>query len=518
MPGEIDVTGASLTGFPVVNIGHTKGVAWSHTVSTAYRFTPFELTLAPGDPTKYIVDGQVKDMERQVVKVPVQGGGEREHTFYLTQWGPMVTYPSALLYWTPVTAYALGDANATNFRAANTFYAMGQAQSVAELRAAQERYQGIPWVNTIAADRAGNAYYADQSVVPNVPDDHVAACATSPVARAVFQLAGLPVLDGSRSACAWKRDDDAADPGILGPRNLPRLERADYVSNHNDSAWLSNPEEPITGYPRIVGDQATARSLRTRLALTMIRERLAGTDGLGAPGFTLGRLRAISFGNRVYAGELVRDDAVAMCRAQDLDPAACDALAAWDVHANLDSRGTRLFQEFANRALGVTGGPWADSFDAARPVDTPARLNTGSPFVQDALREAVAHLAEKGIAFDAPLGDVQYVERNGERIPIHGCQGPYVSVEIGCFNLMLIKERDDGTLEPRHASSFVQATTWRKGRPVSRSILTYSQATDPGSPFHADQTRMFSRKRWVRDRFTDRQIARDPKLRVRVLR
>ena len=84
-----------------------------------------------------------------------------------------------------------------------------------------------------------------------------------------------------------------------------------------------------------------------------------------------------------------------------------------------------------------------------------------------------------GSPFDAPWGDVQYVERNGERIPIHGCQGPYVSAEIGCFNLMLTEARDDGTQEPMHASSYVQATTWRKRRPVSRSILTYSQATDP---------------------------------------
>lgn len=520
VPGRIDVTGASLTGFPIVNIGHTRGVAWSHTVSTAYRFTPFELTLVPGDPTSYLVDGQPKKMETQVVKVPVADGGEREHTFYSTQWGPMVTYPGALLYWTPALGYALGDANATNFRAANTFYAMGQAQSVAELRAAQERYQGIPWVNTIAADRDGNAYYADQSVVPNVPDSHVSECATSPVARAVFELAGLPILDGSRSACAWKRDEDAADPGIIGPAKLPRLERADYVSNHNDSAWLSNPEAPITGYARIVGDQATARSLRTRLGLTMIRERLAGTDGLGAPGFTLGKLRRISFGNRMYAGELMRADVLALCRSEDVDQAACDAIERWDLHADLDSRGALLFQEFLNRALGATGGHWSDSFDAARPVDTPAKLNTGNPFVAQALRDAIAHLAAKGIPFDAPMRDVQYVERNGKRIPIHGCQGPYVSIEIGCFNLMLSEPRDDGTLEPRHASSYVQATTWRgrKRRPVSHSILTYSQSTDPSSRFHGDQTELFSRKRWVRDRFTDREIARDPKLRVEVLR
>ena len=33
---------------PLVLIGHTDNLAWSHTVSTAYRFTPFQETLVPG--------------------------------------------------------------------------------------------------------------------------------------------------------------------------------------------------------------------------------------------------------------------------------------------------------------------------------------------------------------------------------------------------------------------------------------------------------------------------------------
>ena len=48
IPGQINVSGASLFGVPVINIGHTDHLAWSHTVSTAYRFTPFELRLVPG--------------------------------------------------------------------------------------------------------------------------------------------------------------------------------------------------------------------------------------------------------------------------------------------------------------------------------------------------------------------------------------------------------------------------------------------------------------------------------------
>src|ERR1700712_4239701 len=58
IPGSYDVAGASLIGSPVVNIGWNKDVAWSHTVSTAYRFTPYEYQTLPtslgGSPTSYV--------------------------------------------------------------------------------------------------------------------------------------------------------------------------------------------------------------------------------------------------------------------------------------------------------------------------------------------------------------------------------------------------------------------------------------------------------------------------------
>ena len=52
IPGKLDAIGAGLQGVPVVNIGFNKHVAWSHTVSTARRFTPYELKLKAGDPTQ----------------------------------------------------------------------------------------------------------------------------------------------------------------------------------------------------------------------------------------------------------------------------------------------------------------------------------------------------------------------------------------------------------------------------------------------------------------------------------
>jgi acyl-homoserine lactone acylase PvdQ len=46
-------------------------VAWSHTVSTAWRFTPYQLTLVPGHPTEYLQNGQPVPMLSRKVTVVV---------------------------------------------------------------------------------------------------------------------------------------------------------------------------------------------------------------------------------------------------------------------------------------------------------------------------------------------------------------------------------------------------------------------------------------------------------------
>ena len=80
IPGKYDVAGAGLIGSPVVNIGWNKNVAWSHTVSTAYRFTPYEYKTVPGTTNYVTASGAVKAPERRVVKVEVKGkDGKRQH-------------------------------------------------------------------------------------------------------------------------------------------------------------------------------------------------------------------------------------------------------------------------------------------------------------------------------------------------------------------------------------------------------------------------------------------------------
>ncbi|HYH59940.1 MAG TPA: penicillin acylase family protein [Thermoleophilaceae bacterium] len=538
LPGKARASGAALFGAPVVQIGYTPTMAWSHTVSTAFRFTPYQLTLVPGDPTSYLVDGEPEEMTKQTVTVQVrQEDGSLEpstRTLYSSRWGPVMTELAGIpLPWTAATAFAMADVNADNVRAFNHFFEFNQARSAREALAILKRYQGIPWVNTIVADKKGNALYADIGAVPNVPDSHAGECNTV-LGAALFEAARLPVLDGSRSECAWLNDPDAVRKGTLGPGNQPYLLRRDYVTNSNDSYWLSNPEEPLEGFARIIGNERTERTVRTRLGLIMVGERIDGSDGLGPSGFTRRDMQRMVFNNRAYLGELARDDALEMCREMEASggvtpsssgpvplDGACDALEGWDLRANVDSRGELLFRRFGFHTSSITPSRWSAPFDPTDPVHTPNTLNTTNPLVRAAFGDAITDLREAGIPLDAPLGEHQYVDWGGSRIPVHGGDG---ELGDGTFNLMLpevalFPDADNTPFGPGHGSSYVQVVTWSDGRcPNARSILTYSLSENPRSKHRADQTRLYSRKGWVRDRFCESQIRRSPALKVKRVR
>jgi acyl-homoserine-lactone acylase len=502
IPGKLDVMGATGGLSPVVAIGFNKDVAWTHTVSTGKRFTLYELKLDPRDPTVYLVDGQRRQMTTRNISLPGASGAPSSKTFYYTDWGPVLVLPRAGLGWSATTAYAIRDANTLNVRSAQSWMQMALARNVGELRAAMGN-QGMPWINTIAADREGNAMYADLSVVPDVSAEMLKACAPSPRAAALLNAAGLPVLDGSRSACAWTRDTAAAMPGVTPPARMPVVVTPDWVQNSNDSFWLSNPHiAPPAGISPLVGFIGTPQRLRTRSGIQEIEARLAGADGL--PGRRMGsaELRSVIFRNRNLAGMLVMDDLAAACSANasalSTDQAlGCRVLAAWDRTSNSPSRGAPLFREFWRKARSVPN-VWRVAFDPARPVATPAGLDMATPATRDAvfkaLGEAVGVVRTAGFAADVPLAEVQARMVRGEKIPIPGGDE---------FEGVLNKVESQGQslIDPRgyainYGSSYLQVVGFDERGPVAHGILTYGQSSDPGSPRAYDQLPLFATKQW----------------------
>lgn len=129
-----------------------------------------------------------------------------------------------------------------------------------------------------------------------------------------------------------------------------------------------------------------------------------------------------------------------------------------------------------------------------------------------ALADTVTELRTAGIPLDSPLGAHQFVVRDGRRIPVPGgteALGVWDKVEPVWDPVA------GGYTEVTTGSSYIQAVGWDGGRcPVARTLLTYSQSSDPTSPHYSDQTRLFSGERWVTSRFCERDILSSPGLRV----
>ncbi|MFF5127168.1 penicillin acylase family protein [Streptomyces syringium] len=524
IPGELNVAGGSLLGVPMVTVGHNADMAWNYTVATGMAMSVYELKTVPGDPYSYLVDGKRERMTKRAVTVPVRGKDGRTTEVTRTQWwtrfGPVTTSMEDIpLPWTSGSVHTLVDPSTDNLRMTDAFLALSKAQGVRGVQDALRRTQGLPWVNTIAADSRGHSLYTQSQVLPRVTDELAKRCST-PLGRQVFPASGLAVLDGSRRDCALGNDPDALQPGTFGPAAMPTLVDAPYAGNANDSAWLANADRPLTGYPRIFGDIGTTRSVRTRGVI----EDVAAMAKRGK--LTVADLQRQEFANRAHAGDLAAKDAAKACaalpggkatgsdgKAVDVS-AACDVLAGWDRTVRAGSRGALLFDRFW-RAL-VRSVPeqrlWRVPFSAAAPVTTPNTLNTADPGFAKALADAVGELRAAGIALDAPWGEHQFVVRNGKRIPLSG--GAH---ELGVWNVITARwdAQRGGYHDVVHGSSYIQAVGFDgSGCPVARTLLTYGQSSNPLSPHYSDQTELYSAGRMVTSRFCEKDILASPKLKV----
>ena len=307
--GELNVYGVGLTGVPGVLIGFNDAVAWTHTVSAGYRMTLYELNLTPGDPTSFQYGTDTEAMTSEDISIDVkQDDGTtapQTRTMWSSHYGPMLNLPFG---WTDTKAYTFRDANLENTDILEQFFGMDTATSMDEFIDAHRTANGIPWVNTIATSADGRAWYADTAAAPNLSPESIATWQANVAAGALAKTVldnGAILLDGSDPANEWVDDPTATRAGILPFAQQPQLERDDYVFNANDSHWLANPAQLLTGYSPLTGPEGVAQSTRTRENARLLADpSLRGDDGK----FNLQELQAAWFSERALHADLLRDD------------------------------------------------------------------------------------------------------------------------------------------------------------------------------------------------------------------
>ncbi|MBV4484865.1 acylase [Pseudomonas sp. SWRI153] len=513
IPGKLDVMGAALPGLPMINIGFNQHLAWTHTVDSSKHFTLYRLQLDPKDPTRYLLDGKSLPMNKQTVTVQVkQADGQVaavSRDIYSSQFGPIVQWPGKL-DWDTQYAYSLRDANLDNDRVLNQWYAMNRASSLKDLQDAVHKIQGIPWVNTLAVDDKGQTLYMNLSVVPNVSAAKLAKCSDPRLGLRMI------VLDGSSSDCAWDIDPQAAQKGIFASSQLPQLLRKDFVQHSNDSAWLANPAQPLTGYSPLISQDGQPLGLRSRFAL----DRLGDLAKKGP--LAVKDLQHMVMDDQVYLATQVMPDLLKFCAsglggdAATIEP-VCASLKDWDGRANLDSGiGLVHFQNIM-QALLESPDIWRVAFNPADAQNTPRGLAVEQPAVARALREAMLASVEltgkMGLKPGMRWGDIQVVSSGGQQTPIHGGPGT-----LGIYNAMQSVPRDDGKLEVVSGTSYLQVVSFDDKGPHAQGLLAFSLSSDPASKYSRDQTEAFSKKRWSVLPFTEQQIQADPHYQVQSIR
>ena len=528
IPGQYDVAGATLPGMPLVGIGFNRDLAWAHTISFATRFILYELRLNPRNAAQYLYGGRFRDLTTKTIAVAVRGDDGELRTvrraFRISHFGPLVDLSGVSPLLGGMVA-AIRDANIGRYAVMlEQYLRMGQAANVGQFADAL-RTIGVPVFHTLAADRAGDAFYAEAAPVPHVTQTQLTTCVNT-LTRILLRLqtnnAAL-AFDGSTSRCEWGRDADSpVDAALYGFEARPKLRTTDYVANGNDSYWLSNAASPLAGYPVVfgfLGFENRQQQLRTRIGHLMVAEQRAAR-------FDLAALKELLYRHRVHAAELVLDDVLRICAltpgaANGDSPVArakraCAVLREWDRRADHDSRGAQVFTEFwravrdrlSSFFTSVVGSPdfWAVGFDPNAPLATPRGIDTANAanreLVIAALSEAVAALEAASVALDAPWRDVQFDARGPERLPIHGGDG-----NMGVYAAISADLNEGGYSRIASGNSYAQAVTWDATEcPLADTILAHSQSANPQSPHHRDQTALYAAKQWVRFPFCEAQI------------
>ncbi len=524
LPGRLDVAGVSFLGIPVIMIGFNNDVAWSHTVSAARRFGLFELALDPADPTRYLVDGVSEPMRAQPLAVQVRGADGTidvvRRTLYRTRFGPVVDLGArhAALGWSAARALAIRDINADNLRIFGNFLRWGRAQSLDAFIAIQKQEAGMPWVNTVAIGRSdGRVWYADIGAVPGVTDALRAACAT-PLSQAFAAIdPATPLLDGSRSACEWQTapaGTAAAQPGSMPADQLPSLLREDYVANMNDSYWLTNPAQPLTGFASILGGEGRPLSMRGREG-----HRIAGElarAGASSARALAERLMRTTLEARAYTADQFKQPLLdGACASSEADvQQACAVLRRWPNRADAQDRGAWLWDAFWARLQQIPAAElYTEAFSAQRPLQVPG-VHAADPRVARALAGALDDLRRKGRAPDAPVAAHRFARSEGREVPLFGgCDAE------GYFAIACADAGEDAMDERAHGNSYLQVVYFDRRGVQARTLLAHGEretAVTNGSGL-APVAR-YARKDWLRFPFREEDIARDPSLVRTVLR
>jgi|HubBroStandDraft_1064217.scaffolds.fasta_scaffold01390_6 acyl-homoserine-lactone acylase len=463
VPGRINVSGATLIGFPVVGIGFNDYLGWSHTVNRFSSSDVYELTLDPADAAHYIYDGQSIPLTSRTIEIQVSrpdGAQTVKKTLWSCHYGPVVRTG-------PGKAYALKSADLNGVDFLTEWNLMAKSKSLAEFRSALN-LQALPLFNVGYADRAGQIFYVFNGRIPD-------------------RIPGSPLgkpLAGDNSTTEWYSLVPVGSlPQILNPKN-------GYLQNCNDPPWYVNLAE----HPRPADFPADmvldTLGWRGQFSLDLL-DRQERWD--------LAMMKRLKFDEHVIMAPRLKPDLVKLMREQIFSPrvvAAANLLDKWDDRASIDSRAALLFLRWWDNYERSAKPQFRVKWMEEDPVHTPTGLGDRKAALSS-LTAAIKDLQSAYGSISPEWGEVHRFRRGNIDLPIGGA--------AGCFRTIGYHPEGDQKLVGDFGDSFVLAVEFTDS-PTAYSVLAYSESSDAASPHFADQSRMFTQGEWKRVWFSEADI------------
>ncbi len=443
--------GVSLLGFPNILIGFNENLGWTHTVNTIDASDRYELSLQDNG---YLLDGKIEQIQKKTVSLKVlqKDGNVKQQEIILSysKHGPIIGEKGN-------KAYAIRIAGLENLMLGQ-YHKMGKATNLIEFENALKMMQN-PMFNVIYADKGGNILYLFNGDVPKrVEGDWNFWHST---------------IDGTQSKYIWNKYHDYADlPKLVNPST-------GFVQNANDPPWTSTYPTLLDpkNFPSYMSPKEMP--LRPQRAVNMIRDNAS---------ITFDQLIAYKLNTGMEAADRFLDDLLAAVKQypDSLASRAALVLKQWDKATNIDSRGAILFIKWFDK---LNKTMFAIPWSLEQPVTTPNGLSNPKQAVE-LLVKAAAEVEKIYGSLDVAWGDFYRFKVGEYDFPANGGSGNY-----GIYRTIYYQtSKKDNKNYAYFGDSYVAVVEFG-GKVKAQVLLSYGNATQPGSKHIGDQIQLLSAKK-----------------------
>ncbi|BAY31510.1 peptidase S45, penicillin amidase [Nostoc carneum NIES-2107] len=450
-PG-MNAYGATLVGIPVLAIAFNDNLGWTHTVNTHDGWDMYDLKLADGG---YLLDGKVRPFstEKFLLKVKQKNGSLVEQTLLVKS-----SVQGTVVQEKEGKALALRVVGLDRPGVLEQWWDMAASQNIEQFQTVLQRLQ-LPMFTVMYADREGHIMHLFNGLVPVRKQGD-------------FQYwQGL--IPGDTSKTLWTKMHPYQDlPRVIDPPS-------GWLQNANDPPWTTTFPAAIKAddYPAYMAPRGEM-DFRAQSSAKMLAE----DDKI-----SFAEMIQYKHSTKMELAERILDDLIpaAQKSGNELTRRAANILAAWDRNADADSRGAVLFsfwwQEMPDDEIFTI--PWSEK----SPRSTPDGLKDPESAAK-ALQIAATKVEKAYGKLDVAWGEVFRLRSGNLDLPANGGDG-----DQGIFRTLYFAPAKDERFQAVAGDSYVAAIEF--SQPVkAMALLSYGNATQPGSPHITDQLPLFARK------------------------